>query len=201
MNYIFQSTHRGNNSTKLVRYGNIGTFPFVYSLVSRTYTVSKFGRLNETQPNKVVGCELFRRLYLSTDWRTICLLFFYLLLLLSSSSFFFIFFSFFFPLHSPKRRQRYSSPDRKNNSDQTYCSPCLGIMMLQMRAPLELSDHQISIVLRGIRVALRWAPMITRKFYFLLFYTHKRISFLDSGCKFFQSRIWSIHSLDILLIY
>ena len=29
----------------------IGTIPFVYSLVSRTYTISKF----ETQPNKVVG--------------------------------------------------------------------------------------------------------------------------------------------------
>ena len=35
--------------------GIIGTLPFIYSLVSRTYTVSMFGRPNENQPHKVVG--------------------------------------------------------------------------------------------------------------------------------------------------
>ena len=31
---------RIRDKKKMVTYGNIGTFPFVYSLVSRTYTVS-----------------------------------------------------------------------------------------------------------------------------------------------------------------
>ena len=39
--------------------GNFGTFPFAYCLVSVTYTVSKLGRPNETQPNKVVGYRIF----------------------------------------------------------------------------------------------------------------------------------------------
>ena len=55
-----------------------GTFPFTYSLISQTYTVSKLGRSKETNPNKVVGSQLLRRLYLCTESITIFLLFFYL---------------------------------------------------------------------------------------------------------------------------
>ena len=42
--------------------GTIGTFPFIYSLISRTYTASRFGRPNENQPNEGVenaDCCLF----------------------------------------------------------------------------------------------------------------------------------------------
>ena len=44
-----------NRRYKTASDGIIGTFPFIYSLVSRTRTVSIFGRPNENQPIKEVG--------------------------------------------------------------------------------------------------------------------------------------------------
>ena len=68
-----------------------------------------------------------------------------------------------------------SQSDWKNNTDQTYRPASLGIMAPNCAHPLKPRVHHSIIVLRGLRAAPNWAPIL-----------HGDANLSDSRCKFFQ---------------